>query len=138
MNEVLKYKVDPDDFLNAGKASDDVRERLHDLNIDAEAIRRVSLALYQGEINMIIHANGGEITVEITDKCITMTLSDRGPGIDDIDAAMREGYSTAGESLRSKGYGAGMGFTNMKKYTDEMTVDSKVGVGTTLVMKVYL
>lgn len=138
MNEILKYKVDSDDFLNAGRVSDNVRERLHKLNIDAEAIRRVSLALYQGEINMIIHASGGEITVEITEKCITMTLSDRGPGIGDIDAAMCEGYSTAGESLRSKGYGAGMGFTNMKKYTDEMTVDSKVGVGTTLVMKVYL
>lgn len=138
MNKVLKYKVEPDDFINAGKVSDKVREELRSLDLDAEIVRRVSLALYQGEINMIIHANGGEITVEVSDDCITMQLSDKGPGISDVETAMKEGYSTAGADLRSKGYGEGMGFTNMKKYTDEMTVHSKVGEGTTLLMKVYL
>lgn len=138
MNKVLKYKVEPDDFINAGKVSDKVREELRGLDLDAEIVRRVSLALYQGEINMIIHANGGEITVEVSDDCITMQLSDKGPGISDVETAMKEGYSTAGADLRSKGYGEGMGFTNMKKYTDEMTVHSKVGEGTTLLMKVYL
>ncbi len=138
MNKVLKYRVEPDDFINAGKVSDKVREQLRSLDLDAEIVRRVSLALYQGEINMIIHANGGEITVEVSDDCITMQLSDKGPGISDVETAMKEGYSTAGADLRSKGYGEGMGFTNMKKYTDEMTVHSKVGEGTTLLMKVYL
>lgn len=138
MNKVLKYRVEPDDFINAGKVSDKVREELRSLDLDAEIVRRVSLALYQGEINMIIHANGGEITVEVSDDCITMQLSDKGPGISDVETAMKEGYSTAGADLRSKGYGEGMGFTNMKKYTDEMTVHSKVGEGTTLLMKVYL
>lgn len=138
MNKVLKYRVEPDDFINAGKVSDKVREELRSLDLDAEIVRRVSLALYQGEINMIIHANGGEITVEVSEDCITMQLSDKGPGISDVETAMKEGYSTAGADLRSKGYGEGMGFTNMKKYTDEMTVHSKVGEGTTLLMKVYL
>lgn len=138
MNKIFKYKVESDDFDNAGKVSDNVREELRCLGLDAEIIRRVSLALYQGEINMIIHANGGEIFVEVSDSCITMRLEDKGPGISDVEAAMKEGYSTAGENLRSRGYGEGMGFTNMKKYTDEMTVHSKVGEGTRLVMKVYL
>lgn len=105
MNKVLKYKVEPDDFINAGKVSDKVREELRSLDLDAEIVRRVSLALYQGEINMIIHANGGEITVEVSDDCITMQLSDKGPGISDVETAMKEGYSTAGADLRSKGYG---------------------------------
>lgn len=138
MNKVLKYTVDSDDFLNAGKVSDKVREELRTLGLDAEVIRRVSLALYQGEINMVIHANGGEITVEVSDNCITMTLTDKGPGISDVETAMKEGYSTAGDDLRSRGYGEGMGFTTMQKYTDEMTVHSKVGEGTSLTMKVYL
>lgn len=138
MNETLKYKVDSDDFINAGEVSDKVRERLHELQIDSEIIRRVSHALYQGEINMIIHANGGEISVDINDECITMVLADKGPGISDVEEAMKEGFSTADENLRSKGYGQGMGFTNMKNFTDDMTVESKVGHGTTVTMKVYM
>ncbi len=138
MNETLKYNVESDDFINAGEVSDKVRGRLHELEIDPEIIRRVSHALYQGEINMIIHANGGEITVEITDESIVMTLTDKGPGISDVEEAMKEGFSTADEQLRSRGYGQGMGFTNMQNFTDEMTVKSKVGHGTTVIMKVYL
>ncbi len=138
MNKTLKYKVESNDFENAGKVSDMVREELKKMKLDQEIIRRVSLALYQGEINMIIHANGGEISVEVTDNCITMRLCDTGPGINDVEAAMQEGFTTAGENLRSRGYGEGMGFTNMKKYTDEMTVHSKLGEGTRLEMKVYL
>lgn len=138
MNETLKYNVESDDFINAGEVSDKVRGRLHELEIDPEIIRRVSHALYQGEINMIIHANGGEITVEITDESIVMTLTDKGPGISDVEEAMKEGFSTADEQLRSRGYGQGMGFTNMQNFTDEMTVKSKVGHGTTVTMKVYL
>lgn len=138
MNKIFKYEVKSGDFENGGKISDDIREKLRDLKFDAEIIRRVSLALYQGEINMIIHANGGNITVEITDDCITMNLTDIGPGIENVEAAMQKGYSTADENLRSMGFGEGMGFTNMKKYTDEMTVHSKVGEGTQIIMKVYI
>lgn len=138
MNEILEYEVEAGDFEQAGWISDDIREKLRELGIDAEIIRRVAIALYQGEINMIIHANGGLVSVEITDDCIIMTLTDKGPGIEDIDEAMKEGFSTADENLKSRGYGEGMGFTNMKKYTDEMTVDSKLGEGTRLVMKVYI
>lgn len=138
MKETLKYTVESDDFINAGEVSDKVRARLHELDIDPEIIRRVSHALYQGEINMIIHANGGEISVDIDDECITMTLVDKGPGISDVEEAMKEGFSTADEQLRSRGYGQGMGFTNMQNFTDEMTVKSKVGHGTSIIMKVYM
>lgn len=138
MNEILQYELDAGDFEEAGWISDDVREKLHELKIDAEIIRRVALALYQGEINMIIHANGGTVIVEIIENCITMHLIDRGPGIKNIDEAMKEGFSTADKDVKSKGYGEGMGFTNMKKYTDEMTVDSKLGEGTHLTMKIYI
>ncbi len=138
MNKIYEYYVEADGFNNAGEISDDVRNKLHELKFDAEIIRRVSHALYQGEINMIIHANSGSITVEVTDDCVTMNLTDKGPGIENVETAMAEGYSTIGDELRSKGYGEGMGFSNMKKYTDEMTVNSKVGVGTELIMKVFL
>ncbi len=138
VNEILEYQVDAGDFEEAGWVSDDVREKLREMNVDAETIRRVALALYQGEINMIIYANGGLITVEITDDCVTMTLTDHGPGIENVEEAMKEGFTTADESIKSKGYGEGMGFTNIKKYTDEVYVDSKVGEGTCLTMKVYI
>ena len=94
--------------------------------------------MYEGEINMVIHAEGGTITVEISSDQITMTLTDKGPGIADIDKAMRAGYSTAPDNVRSLGFGAGMGLPNMKKYTDDMQITTKLGVGTTVVMKVYL
>ena len=87
---------------------------------------------------MVIHAEGGTITVEISSDQITMTLTDKGPGIADIDKAMQAGYSTAPDNVRSLGFGAGMGLPNMKKYTDDMQITTKLGVGTTVVMKVYL
>lgn len=138
VNKIIKYEVHSGDFDNGGKVSDDIREKLKEMKFDSEIIRRVSLALYQGEINMIIHANGGIITVEIDDDCITMNLTDSGPGIENIEKAMQKGYSTVNDNIRSMGFGEGMGFTNMKKYTDEMTVHSKVGEGTQIIMKVYL
>ena len=100
--------------------------------------RRVAIAMYEGEINMVIHADGGEITVTVSDFEITMVLADTGPGIPDVEKAMQEGYSTAREEVRSLGFGAGMGLPNMKRYTDEMQIDTVVGKGTTITMKVYL
>ena len=102
-----------------------------------DVIRKVSIAMYEGEINMVIHANGGVIDVIITTKDITMILKDKGPGIKDVDLAMQAGYSTASENVRALGFGAGMGLPNMKKYSDEMNIETEIGVGTTVTMKVY-
>jgi serine/threonine-protein kinase RsbT len=133
----LNYVVPPDDFTRAGEASSAVKKTLKKLGIHPDVIRRVAIAMYEGEINMVIHAQGGEITVEIYPDRVVMVLADRGPGIANIDLAMQAGYSTAPEEVRNLGFGAGMGLPNMKKYTDEMQVESTLGVGTTVSMTVY-
>jgi serine/threonine-protein kinase RsbT len=135
---ILKYSVPGDDFTRAGEASSAVKKALKKLGVAPDVIRKVAIAMYEGEINMVIHADGGEITVEITPEYVNMVLADTGPGIADIDLAMKEGYSTAPDNVRSLGFGAGMGLPNMKKYTDEMKVESQVGVGTTVTMRVYV
>ena len=135
---ILKYSVPGDDFTRAGEASSAVKRALKKLGVAPDVIRKVAIAMYEGEINMVIHADGGEITVEITPEYVNMVLADTGPGIADIDLAMKEGYSTAPDNVRSLGFGAGMGLPNMKKYTDEMKVESQVGVGTTVTMRVYV
>lgn len=108
------------------------------MGVSPEAIRKVAIAMYEGEINMVIHANGGEIRVEITPEKIVMILDDVGPGIPDVDLAMQAGYSTAPDEVRSLGFGAGMGLPNMKKYTDEMEVKTHLGVGTKITMVVNI
>ena len=110
----LTYEVDGEDFTRAGEASSNVKKQLRKLGISPEAIRKVAIALYEGEINMVIHADGGNIDVEITPEKISMVLKDQGKGIADIDKAMQEGYSTAPDEVRSLGFGAGMGLPNMK------------------------
>ena len=134
----LTYEISPDDFTRAGEASSDVKSKLKRLGVPPEAIRKVSIAMYEGEINMVIHAEGGEITVEITPEKIVMILADKGPGIPDIEQAMQAGWSTAPDEVRSLGFGAGMGLPNMKKYTDEMKIDTVIGVGTTITMVVNI
>ena len=140
MSEALSFRfdVDGDDFTSAGQASVQVKKDLRRLGIPAEIIRRVSIAMYEGEINMVIHAGGGEAEVRVTEEAIEIILSDHGPGIADINQAMQAGYSTAPDTIRSLGFGAGMGLPNMKRYTDYMDVQSTVGVGTTVTMKVNL
>lgn len=140
MDEVitLKYKVSGDDFTRAGEASSDVKGKLKQMGVSPDAVRKVAIAMYEGEINMVIHARGGEITVEITPETIKMELADVGPGIPDVELAMQAGYSTAPDEVRSLGFGAGMGLPNMKKYTDEMTVETELGVGTKITMLVNL
>lgn len=135
---VLKYGISPDDFTRAGEASSDVKSKLKQMGVSPEAVRKVAIAMYEGEINMVIHARGGEITVTITPEKIVMELADVGPGIPDVELAMKAGYSTAPDEIRSLGFGAGMGLPNMKKYTDEMKIDTTVGVGTTITMVVRL
>ena len=133
---VFKFTVDGDDFTSAGQASVQVKKNLRQLGIDAEVIRKVSIAMYEGEINMVIHAGGGEAEVKVTADYIEILLEDKGPGISDIDQAMQEGFSTAPDQIRSLGFGAGMGLPNMKRYTDYMQISSTVGVGTKIVMRV--
>ena len=134
----FRYEIDGDDFTRAGEASSSMKNKLKQLGLDSDVIRKVAIAMYEGEINMVIHADGGKITVTVSDTEITMVLSDTGPGIPDVENAMQEGYSTARPEVRSLGFGAGMGLPNMKKYTDEMQIDTTVGKGTTITMKVYI
>ena len=132
------YEIPGDDFTRAGEASSAIKNKLKMLGVENSAIRKVAIAMYEGEINMVIHANGGILTVTISDKEIVMILADKGPGIPNIEKAMQEGYSTAPEEVRSLGFGAGMGLPNMKKYSDDFHIESEVGVGTTVTMKVFI
>lgn len=134
----LRYTISPDDFTRAGEASSDVKNRLKKLGIPPEVIRKVAISMYEGEINMVIHARGGDIFVEIFPGKITMKLQDVGPGIEDVEKAMMAGYSTASENVRSLGFGAGMGLCNMKKYSDTMEIQTVIGRGTTVMMSVNL
>ena len=133
---IFRFEVDGEDFTSAGQASVQVKKNLRQLGIDPETIRRVSIAMYEGEINMVIHAGGGIAEVGVYDEYIEIVLDDRGPGIADIDKAMQEGYSTASDNVRSLGFGAGMGLPNMKKNTDKLEIFSTIGVGTKIVMRV--
>ncbi len=130
------YEVDGENFTSAGQASVQVKKNLRQLGFDPETIRRISIAMYEGEINMVIHAGGGTADVTVDDGCIEIILSDTGPGIANIEQAMQEGFSTAPDNIRTLGFGAGMGLPNMKRYTDYMHIDSVVGEGTTITMKV--
>ena len=133
---VFRYDVDGDDFTSAGHASVQIKKNLRQLGISPEIIRRCSIAMYEGEINMVIHAGGGVAEVRVYEDYIEIILDDNGPGIKDIDEAMQEGFSTAPDQIRSLGFGAGMGLPNMKRYTDDMQIFSTVGVGTRVVMRV--
>ena len=132
------YIVDGDNFVSAGQASVKVKKNLRELGLPADIIRRVSIAMYEGEINMVIHAGGGTADIDVFEDKIVIVLDDHGPGIPDVELAMQEGYSTATDNVRSLGFGAGMGLPNMKRYTDEMRIDTTVGKGTTITMCVML
>lgn len=140
MSDVINfhYDVDGDDFTSAGEASVNVKKKLRQLGVDPAIIRRVSIAMYEGEVNMVIHANGGYVDVNVYGDKIEIILKDEGPGIENVELAMQEGYSTAPDYVRSLGFGAGMGLPNMKSYTDEMNIETEIGVGTTITMIVNL
>lgn len=137
-SNVLSYtfNVDGNDFSSAGEASVQVKKILRSIGFDAEVIRRVSIAMYEAEINMVIHAGGGVAELFVHPDKIVLVLTDKGPGIADINLAMSEGYSTAPDNIRSLGFGAGMGLPNIKRYSDELDIKSKVGEGTTLTITV--
>ncbi len=138
MSEGLSFHfdVDGENFTSAGQASVQVKKNLRRLGVDPEIIRRVSVAMYEGEINMVIHAGGGHAEVRITETGIEIILEDHGPGIADVEQAMQAGFSTAPDAIRSLGFGAGMGLPNMKRYTDHMEICSTVGEGTCITMRV--
>ena len=130
------FDIDGGNFTSAGEASVRIKKLLRDMGFPPEVIRRVSVAMYEGEINMVIHANGGSADVNVSPDKIEIILADSGPGIKNIELAMQEGYSTAPDNIRSLGFGAGMGLPNMKRYTDEMRIESEIGRGTTIYMTV--
>ncbi|MHC1747619.1 MAG: ATP-binding protein [Cellulosilyticaceae bacterium] len=134
----LSFEVDGEDFLRAGEASTEVKKVLKKLGIDAAIIRKISIAMYEAEMNMVLHANGGTIEADISKDKIQVKLQDTGPGIEDIDLAMKEGYSTASHEIRELGFGAGMGLPNMKRYSDHLKITSEVGVGTLVELTVIL
>ena len=130
------FSIDGDNFTSAGEASVRIKKLLREMGFSPDTIRRVSVAMYEGEINMVIHANGGSADVDVYGDRIEIVLADKGPGIPNIELAMQEGYSTAPDNIRSLGFGAGMGLPNMKRYTDDMRIESALGVGTTIYMTV--
>jgi serine/threonine-protein kinase RsbT len=138
MNIHLQYDVPGDDFTRAGEASAAVKRKLKQLGFDPELVRRLAIAMYEAEINMVIHADGGVVEVEILPDRVIAKMKDVGPGIPNVELAMREGWSTAPDDVRSLGFGAGMGLPNIKKYSDEMTLETEIGKGTTITVTVFV
>ena len=131
-----RYIVNGDDFQAAGSASSAMKKLLRSVGVPPEAIRRAAICMYEGEINMVIHASGGEAEVCFDGETIAITLADNGPGIDNPQLALREGWSTATDEIRELGFGAGMGLPNMNRNSDELIIESVPGKGTTIVMKI--
>lgn len=134
----LHFEVDGGEFTSAGGASSKLKKTLRQLGIPPEVIRKVSIAMYEAEINMVIHANGGDVDIEITPEKIMIVLQDHGPGIDDLELAMQVGYSTASRQAREMGFGAGMGLPNIKKNSDHLKITSVIGEGTKVEIAVML
>ena len=132
------YPVQADDMTAAGDVSARIKRHMKRLGVPAAVMRRVSVCTYEAEINLVIHSDGGQIDFEIAEDRITVRASDIGPGIPDIDKAMTEGWSTATNEVRNMGFGAGMGLPNMKRNSDRLDIDTKVGEGTTVTLTVRL
>ena len=135
---VERYHVDGGNFAHAGEASIAMKKTLRGLGVSPDAIRKAAICMYEGEINMVIHASGGEIEMQFDGKSILMILRDNGPGIGDTSQALKAGYSTATAAVRDLGFGAGMGLPNMCRYADEFDIHSEIGKGTAITMRVKL
>lgn len=131
---IYTYTIDGKDWGSAGAASSDIKRKLRQLGLPAPVIKRTAIAMYEAEINMVIHAGGGVTEVDIAADRITMVFRDGGPGINDIGLAMTEGWSTASETARQMGFGAGMGLPNIDRNVDHLEITSEPGAGTTLKM----
>jgi len=138
--DVIRYtfNIEKDDFDRAGEASSNIKKTLRQLGIDSAIIRKISIASYEAEINIVIHSLGGQIDFEVEPNCIRIVAKDKGPGIKNIEQAMQEGYSTASEKVREMGFGAGMGLPNMKKCSDKFTMESELDKGTIISMEMYI
>lgn len=134
----FKYEIEGGNFSKAGNASSAVKKMLKQLNVPPSIIKRLVVALYEGEVNVVAHAWNGSIQVDIEPHRIFVNIEDEGPGIPDIDQAMQEGYSTASQAVREMGFGAGMGLPNMKKNADELNISSEVGKGTKVEITTFL
>jgi serine/threonine-protein kinase RsbT len=134
----FKYEIEGGNFSKAGNASSAVKKILKQLNVPPSLIKRLVVALYEGEVNVVAHAWNGTISVDIEPDQIFVSIEDEGPGISDIEQAMQEGYSTASQSVREMGFGAGMGLANMNKNADKLEIKSDVGKGTTVEITLYL
>ena len=132
------FPVEKDDFVSAGEVSAKIKRTLKKLGVDSSVLRRISVCSYEVELNLVIHSLGGTIDFSVDEDGVTLLIRDRGPGIPDLDLAMREGWSTAPESVRNMGFGAGMGLPNMQRNADEFDIQSTVGVGTQILMKFHL
>ncbi len=129
-----EYEVERYDFTRAGEASSAIKARLKKLGLDNSLVRRIAIAAYESEINIIIHSFGGSLTLYISTNKIIIVAKDSGPGIDDIELAMKEGYTTASDKAREYGFGAGMGLPNIKRFCDHLDIDSSKNQATTIVM----
>ena len=134
----LSYPVEGGDFIGAGEASSQMKMTLKKLGLPSDVVRRAAICMYEGEINMVIHADGGFAQVDVDLDQITLRMVDHGPGIPNLGQAMEEGFSTSGPEVRSLGFGAGMGLPNMKRYSDEMDIETEVGKGTTVTMRIRI
>jgi anti-sigma regulatory factor (Ser/Thr protein kinase) len=132
----VRYEIQGGDFSTAGQASSEIKKLLKQFNIDPQIVRRIAIALFEAEVNVVAHAYKGIMKVDIEPESIRVIVEDEGPGIEDIEKAMEEGFSTASEAVRQMGFGAGMGLPNIKKNVDEMILTSVPGRGTCLKMKV--
>jgi len=139
MRELIRtYEVPGDDLARAGEASSHIKRILKELGFSTDVIRRVAITTYEAEINMFIHAGGGKVTASITPERVKLVFADQGPGIPDVELAMQSGWSTAPANIRNLGFGAGMGLPNIKEYSDELTIETEVGAGTTLTAVIFV
>ena len=134
----LVYPVEGGDLIEAGEASSKMKLTLKKLGLPQDVIRRASICMYEGEINMVIHFDGGQAEVEVDTDQIIIRMQDTGPGIPDVAQAMQEGFSTAGQTARELGFGAGMGLPNIKRYSDEMSIETELGKGTTVTVRIKI
>ena len=138
MSYKLVFDVEKGDFDKAGEASRKIKKSLKQIGISNKTIRHIAIAGYEGEMNLAIHSDGGQIILVVDDESVVLRLEDVGPGIPDISLAMTEGWSTASDKVREMGFGAGMGLPNMEKYADDFSIESKVGEGTKIKMSFKL
>jgi serine/threonine-protein kinase RsbT len=131
------FSIRENDFIRAGEATIHIKTLLKTINLDPALIRRIAICCYEGEMNVVMHGICGELKIEITHEHVTLTFADTGPGIENIDLAMTEGYSTATDEHRELGFGAGMGLPNMKKNSDQIQITSELGQGTTVCMTFF-